>query len=207
MSLSRRLFFRNLGLGSAGLLSTRSSSAAVTRPWPSRQVSCSLPMMAASFRISSNENARALARRQLTRFGTRSRRGSDEDIPGLYRRSRRNDCRPLRGRPRPRHCRHRVRSHSRGGDAGVLLGPEAAGHRGADLWNRGPDGAPHRRPGQDDCRRSIAGLDTDAMAEAAKGAGMIFFCNPNNPTGTVHNAAAMERFVRRVSRARRRRGS
>ena len=42
------------------------------------------------------------------------------------------------------------------------------------------------------------GLDLDAMAEAAKGAGMIFFCNPNNPTGTVHNAAAVEKFVRRV---------
>src|SRR5258706_5885635 len=45
------------------------------------------------------------------------------------------------------------------------------------------------------------GLDTDAMAEAAKGAGMIFFCNPNNPTGTVHNAAAMEKFVRRVKQS------
>src|SRR5262249_41902904 len=42
------------------------------------------------------------------------------------------------------------------------------------------------------------GLDLDAMAEAAKGAGMIFFCNPNNPTGTVHNAAEVEQFVRRV---------
>jgi histidinol-phosphate aminotransferase len=45
------------------------------------------------------------------------------------------------------------------------------------------------------------GLDTDAMAEAAKGAGMIFFCNPNNPTGTVHNAAAVEKFVRRVKQS------
>jgi histidinol-phosphate aminotransferase len=45
------------------------------------------------------------------------------------------------------------------------------------------------------------GLDADAMAEAAKGAGMIFFCNPNNPTGTVHNAAAVERFVRRVKQS------
>ena len=33
--------------------------------------------------------------------------------------------------------------------------------------------------------RSLA-LDLDAMAEAANGAGMVFFCNPNNPTGTVH---------------------
>jgi len=39
------------------------------------------------------------------------------------------------------------------------------------------------------------------MAEAAKGAGMIFFCNPNNPTGTVHNAAAVEKFVRRVKQS------
>src|SRR5262249_848344 len=45
------------------------------------------------------------------------------------------------------------------------------------------------------------GLDLDAMAEAAKGAGMIFFCNPNNPTGTVHNAAAVERFVRKVTQS------
>ena len=37
--------------------------------------------------------------------------------------------------------------------AGVLLGPEAAGHRGADVWNLRPGGAPHWRSGQDDYRR------------------------------------------------------
>ena len=42
------------------------------------------------------------------------------------------------------------------------------------------------------------GLDLDGMADAAKGAGMIYVCNPNNPTGTVHNAAAIEKFVRKV---------
>jgi histidinol-phosphate aminotransferase len=41
-------------------------------------------------------------------------------------------------------------------------------------------------------------LDLNAMAEAAKGAGLVFFCNPNNPTGTAHNFAALEKFVRRV---------
>ena len=44
------------------------------------------------------------------------------------------------------------------------------------------------------------GLDIDAMAEAATGAGMVFFCNPNNPTGTVHPESAVEDFVRRVMR-------
>ena len=45
------------------------------------------------------------------------------------------------------------------------------------------------------------GLDIEAMAEAAKGAGLVFFCNPNNPTGTVHNAATVERFIRRIKQA------
>ena len=41
-------------------------------------------------------------------------------------------------------------------------------------------------------------LDLNAMAEAARGAGMVFFCNPNNPTATAHKYAAVEQFVRRV---------
>ena len=45
------------------------------------------------------------------------------------------------------------------------------------------------------------GLDLGAMAEAARGAGMVFVCNPNNPTGTAHPAAAIESFVREVKRA------
>jgi histidinol-phosphate aminotransferase len=42
------------------------------------------------------------------------------------------------------------------------------------------------------------GLALDAMADAARGAGLVFFCNPNNPTGTAHPADEVERFVRRV---------
>lgn len=41
-------------------------------------------------------------------------------------------------------------------------------------------------------------LDLDAMAAAAKGAGLVFVNNPNNPTATVHGAPAIEAFVRRV---------
>jgi histidinol-phosphate aminotransferase len=53
--------------------------------------------------------------------------------------------------------------------------------------------------------RSIAvdgslGLDLDAMATAARGAGMVFVCNPNNPTGTAHSGADIEAFIRRVKR-------
>ena len=41
-------------------------------------------------------------------------------------------------------------------------------------------------------------LDLAAMAAAAKGAGLVFFCNPNNPTGTVHSKAAVTKFVEDV---------
>ena len=41
-------------------------------------------------------------------------------------------------------------------------------------------------------------LDLDAMADAARGAGLVFLCNPNNPTSTVHGAGAIRRFVARM---------
>lgn len=44
------------------------------------------------------------------------------------------------------------------------------------------------------------GLDLDAMARAARGAGLVFLCNPNNPTSTVHGAEAVRSFIARVRR-------
>jgi histidinol-phosphate aminotransferase len=43
-------------------------------------------------------------------------------------------------------------------------------------------------------------LDLDAMADAANGAGVVYLCNPNNPTATVLGAAAVNDFVTRVVR-------
>ncbi len=42
-------------------------------------------------------------------------------------------------------------------------------------------------------------LDLDAMADGARAAGLVFFCNPNNPTATVHGKDAVAAFVNRVN--------
>lgn len=41
-------------------------------------------------------------------------------------------------------------------------------------------------------------IDLEATADAAKGAGIVFFCNPNNPTATLHRADAVGAFIDRV---------
>jgi histidinol-phosphate aminotransferase len=41
-------------------------------------------------------------------------------------------------------------------------------------------------------------LDLDAMAEASRGAGVVFLNNPNNPTATLHGADAVSGFIDKV---------
>jgi histidinol-phosphate aminotransferase len=43
-------------------------------------------------------------------------------------------------------------------------------------------------------------LDLDAMAAASPGAGLVYLCNPNNPTSTVHGAAAIRDTIARIQR-------
>ncbi len=43
-------------------------------------------------------------------------------------------------------------------------------------------------------------LDLGAMADQGKGAGLVYCCNPNNPTATVHGGAAIAEYIERVNR-------
>lgn len=58
-------------------------------------------------------------------------------------------------------------------------------------------GNPVRAPKVD----SVLKLDLNATADAAKGAGLVYYCNPNNPTATVHGASDTKAFVEQVLRA------
>ena len=65
----------------SGCCPRRSSSAEGARPWPSRRLPCSLRMTAASSESARTRTREVPARRRWTHCGTRSPRGSDEDIP------------------------------------------------------------------------------------------------------------------------------
>ncbi len=41
-------------------------------------------------------------------------------------------------------------------------------------------------------------IDVAKMADSAKGAGLVFFCNPNNPTATVHGKTAVADMVKAI---------
>jgi histidinol-phosphate aminotransferase len=45
------------------------------------------------------------------------------------------------------------------------------------------------------------GADLDAMVKASRGAGLIYLCNPNNPTATVHSKQDVVAFITAVTAA------
>jgi histidinol-phosphate aminotransferase len=44
-------------------------------------------------------------------------------------------------------------------------------------------------------------IDMAKMVEASKGAGLVFFCNPNNPTATVHGRASVADLIKQIRAA------
>ena len=200
MSLSRRHFFGNLGLGSVGLLSAPFIIGRGREAMAFEAAALQPPDDGGFIRISSNENARGPGKKTIDAL--------------------RNTISPRVGRGYPPDYTGDLVAtiadiYGVGRDHVIVAtgsGPilEAATRAFCSAQKPLVTAAPTYGTCDQAARRIGApvkmitvdkslGLDTDAMAEAAKGAGMIFFCNPNNPTGTVHNAAAVEKFVRRVA--------
>ena len=201
MSLTRRGFAQTVGLGTAGILS---SSFIIGRGLEAAEFEPGLvdePFDDPIIKISSNENARGP--------GPKTMQALHETI----------SSRAGRGYP-PDHTNELVTTIAERYDverdnvvvstgSGALLegGVRAFCSPIKPLVTAAPS---YGRPDRTARRIGVPtkmipvdgsmGLDIDAMAAAAPGAGMVFFCNPNNPTGTVHSASAVEDFVRRVMR-------
>ena len=201
MSLTRRGFARTVGLGTAGVLS---SSFIIGR---GREAAAFEPELADDpdddgiIRISSNENARgpgpkAMAALHQT-ITTRTGRGyppdhTNELVATIAEKYRVEDASVVVGTGSGGLLEGAVRAFCSATKPLVTAAPT---YGTPDRMAR-QIGAPVKTVPVDG---SLA-LDLDAMADAASGAGMVFFCNPNNPTGTAHSASAVEGFVRRVMR-------
>ena len=138
MSLSRRRFFGNLGVGSVGLLSAPFIIGRGREAMAFEAAAVQPPDDGGFIRISSNENARGPGKKTIDAL--------------------RNTISPRVGRGYPPDYTGDLVAtiadiYGVGRDPGVLLGLEAARHRGADVWHLRSGGAPDRRPGQDDYRR------------------------------------------------------
>jgi len=202
MSLSRRHFFGNLGLGSVGLLSAPFIIGRGREAMAFELEALQPPDDGGFIRISSNENARGPGKKTMdalrNTISPRVGRGYPPDYTGdlvatiadIYGVSRDH---VIVGTGSGPILEGATRAFCSAQKSLVTAAPT---YGTCDQAAR-RIGAPVKMITVD----KSMGLDTDAMAEAAKGAGMIFFCNPNNPTGTVHNAAAVEKFVRRVKQA------
>lgn len=201
MSSSRRRFIRTVGLGSAGMFSTafiigRGREAAAFEPRGTTP-----PRDDGYIRIGSNENARGP--------GASTLRALHEAI----------SPRTGRGYP-PDHTAELIdtiaevhgvdRNHvvlGTGSNPVLAAAVHAFCSGGRPLVTAAPT---YQVPEQTAARmgvpvkvvpvdRSLA-LDLDSMASAAVGAGLVFLCNPNNPTGTAYPYSMIRDFVRQVKR-------
>jgi histidinol-phosphate aminotransferase len=200
MSPSRRTFVRTLGLGGAGLSTSwiigRGREAMAFEPG-----AMLAPDDGGVIRISSNENARGPGRKAIEALHNaitpRLGRGYPPDytndlVDAIARHYNVSRDRVIIATGSGPLLEASVRAFCSAAKPLVTAAPTY----GTSETTARRIGAPVKLVHVD---RALA-IDLDAMAEAAVGAGLVYVCNPNNPTGTAHTAAVVERFVRRVKR-------
>ena len=205
MSLSRRAFVRSLGVGSAGALSTtwvlgRSGEALNWTPDPFEAV-LQASTQQEVIQINGNENARGPGEAAVDAMVKLIR-----DNVGRYRFS-------LAGEELPeaiaKNFGYGLTAEniltSTGSGAILAAGVRAYVSENKPLVNGAPSfGSPNRTARQIGASiREVPldanlKLDLDGMAEAAIGAGLVFLCNPNNPTATAHSLTDVTAFIERV---------
>src|SRR6266571_3811332 len=204
MPLSRRLFLNAFGLGAnrRGLSATfvsargREANEAKSAPDPLGQAPLAASTDSADIRIDSNENptgpGAAVMAALVAAFGGAGRyptnsRPSTSDLRNAV-------ARKLSVRPENvvmgAGSRELLRSAVR-----IFTSPTRHLITAAPSYEQAEKiGVPVRRVPVDKNGR----LDLDKMAEAARWSGLVYICNPNNPTATVHPAKAVAEFASRL---------
>ncbi len=207
MSLSRRALLGGhsaAGGGPAGaLIAARGREALVDELWPRARDAAVVPPPAnGELRLSSNENPRGPGERALdavreafhdaSRYPDNTSPGMDDLLDAL---AAANDARPehvVLGAGSGEFLKNAVQAFTSKTKHLVTATPTySTSQRVAEYLGADVKAIPVNAKGQ---------LNLDAMADASRGAGLIFVCNPNNPTGTVHSAEAIAEFVERVQR-------
>lgn len=204
MSISRRSFFTALGAGGAGVLAAplitwRGHETLVAQSAGSRRADRLLAARPGMIRIDSNENPNgpgervyAVIRRHLgesNRYPVKS----EDDLAAAIART--HGIQPeniILGSGSGELLRAAVSAF--GSPSRAVVSPDPTFEACAS-WAKFI-GAPVLSPKVDAALR----LDLDAMTDAARGAGLVYLCNPNNPTATVHSAADVGAYVERVGR-------
>jgi histidinol-phosphate aminotransferase len=202
MSLSRREFARTLGIGGAGVLSAdfisgRGFEHLMAMGLQERRA----PRGADAIVISSNENPRGPAASALdvVRGRTNYRAGRypdnigalEDTIAKQYGAKAEN---VLIATGSGSILETAVRAYTSGAKALVNGTPSySSPDRTANQIKAAIKLVPVQKP-------SLM-LDLGAMADASKGAGLVFVCNPNNPTATVHPVSAIADFIKKVRAA------
>ena len=205
MSLSRRAFVRTLGVGGASAFSTawivgRGREALAWGPDPVEE------MLQASddtviIRLSGNENARgpgkaaldALNGRADFKVGRYQRDISREDLPAAIAKRLGHGAQAeniLVSTGSSHILEAGVRAYV-SVDRPLVTGTPSYGNPARTTRAMG---AEVREVPVDSNLR----LDLDGMADAAQGAGLVFLCNPNNPTSASHSAETVSAFIEHV---------
>jgi histidinol-phosphate aminotransferase len=209
MSLSRRGFIRSVGTGRAGTLSgafvaARGLEALAAEAWLHGADPTALaPPDAREIRISSNENPLgpgkvaldALVGRfvEAGRYPFNSIPGETDLVAAVAKKFNVKNENVVMGAGSGEILRNAVRAFTSPSRPLVTGQPSyEAPYRTAEQI-----GTPVKYIPLDANLR----LDLDAMAAAAPGAGLVFICNPNNPSATVHGQKAISDAVARIRKA------
>ncbi|HEU5217346.1 MAG TPA: aminotransferase class I/II-fold pyridoxal phosphate-dependent enzyme [Gemmatimonadales bacterium] len=205
MSISRRSFFKAVGAGGAGVLAAplitwRGHETLLAQGAAARRADRLMAARPGVIRIDSNENPNGpgervygVIRRHLGESNRYPVRSEDDLAAAIARTHGIQPDNVILGSGSGELLRAAVSAF--GSPARAVVSPDPTFEACAS-WAKFI-GVPIVAPRVDGSLR----LDLDAMADTGRGAGLVYLCNPNNPTATVHSAADVTAYVEQVGKS------